>query len=532
MNAQKKVLLVLAGILIVSIIVLISNKSPNDGESNFITDPRIMEGKQLADQYCGGCHKVPDPNLLPWRTWRFETLAAMAPFLGVYDPQSTYDPNRNRYLPDNFYPSDPIISQEEWQKIRDYYLNESSQEWTLPEKNPAIITDTLFFEAHFSNVQSKLPPAITTVKFDPGNRLIYASDFQSEGFMVFNDNLELEHSFDIESTIANIQILSDDWETEPGPREFLLTFMGNLYPSDAPYGFVQTGWLDPEIQNTGLDSVFVSDITRPVESKFVDLNKDGKKDLLINEFGHRMGSLFWMENKGDGNPPEKRILIDTPGCIQSYVADYTRNGWPDVLSLCTQTDQAIYLFSNEGDGQFERSTLLEFEVTAGSSSFEIHDFNKDGYPDILYTSGDNADFSKVFKPYHGVFIYLNDGQNQFKQQWFYPINGAYNAKARDFDGDGLLDIAVISFFADYKNTPEEGFLYFKNEGDLLFSAYHHPAATSGRWQTMDVADWTGNGRDDIVLANFSMGYSMVSDSIMKKWKETPHILVLENKSKQ
>ena len=530
MNAPKKVAFIFAGILIVFIIFFQINRNGDDSEDNSITDPYIREGKRLADAYCGSCHTVPDPDLLPWRTWRFETLAAMAPFLGVDDPHSSYNPNRNPYLPDDFYPTEPIINQEEWQKIRDYYLHESSQEWNLPEKDPAIITDPLFFKARFSDVQAEHPPTVTSVTFDPGNRRIYASDFQNGAFMVFNEKLELEHSLEIESTIADVQILSDDWQMRSGPRKFLLTFIGELYPSDAPYGFIRSGWYDPEIQKAGLDSVLVSGITRPVESQFVDLNRDGVKDLLVNEFGHRMGRLFWMENSGDGRLLEKRVLIDTPGCIQSYVFDYTQNGWPDVLSLCTQTDQSIYLFSNNGNGQFERSKLLEFEVTAGSSSFEVHDFNDDGHPDILYTSGDNADFSNVYKPYHGVYIYLNDGQNGFQQKWFYPVNGAYNAKARDFNGDGYVDIAVISFFADYENTPEEGFLFFENEGNFSFTPYHHPAASSGRWQTMDVADWTGNGRDDIVLANFSTGPSMVSDSLQKKWEKAPHILVLENRS--
>lgn len=529
MNAQKKVLLIFAGILIVFLILLQINWTTGSDNDNSISDPYILEGKRLAMAHCGSCHKVPSPDLLPWKTWRFETLAAMAPFLGVDDPQSSYDPNRNPYLPEDLYPSEPTISQEEWQNIRDYYLHESPKEWNLPKKDLAIITDTLFFKARSSEVRPEEAPTVTSVKFDPGNRNIYASDFQSGEFMVFDENLELEHSHEIESTIANIQILSDNWQSQPGHREFLLTFIGNLYPSDAPYGFVRTGWYDSESKSAGLDSVLVSDITRPVESQFSDLNQDGINDLLVNEFGHRMGSLFWMEN---GHRSETHELIKTPGCIQSHVMDYTRNGRPDVLSLCTQTDQAIYLFSNNGGGQFERVKLLEFEVTAGSSSFEIHDFNDDGYPDILYTSGDNADFSKIFKPYHGVYIYLNDGQNSFQKEWFYHINGAYNAKARDFDDDGHLDLAVISFFADYENSPEEGFLYFKNEGDFTFTPYHHPASTLGRWQTMDVADWTGNGQLDIVLANFSTGPSFMPDSIQQKWKTAPHILVLENRLKQ
>ncbi len=52
----------------------------------------------------------------------------------------------------------------------------------------------------------------------------------------------------------------------------------------------------------------------------------------------------------------------------------------------------------------------------------------------------------------------------FNQKYFFPINGCYKAMARDFDGDGDLDIATISFFADYEHQPEEGFVYLENKG--------------------------------------------------------------------
>lgn len=531
-NAQKKVLFSLIGILFVFAIVLHIKKNPGIGTENEITDPYFLEGKQLATTYCGSCHKFPDPNLLPWRTWRFETLPAMAPFLGIDINRSSYNPSRNPYLPENYYPSEPVISTQEWQKIQDYYLRSAPQELNTIEKVPPITVDTLFFSASFSDFQTENPPGITALKFDTENRQIYASDFHEGAFIILNEDLQLEHRLEIESTLADIQILSENWQTKSGPRELLFTHIGHLYPSDAPYGSVRIGRYDSGTQSASADSILISDITRPVESQFADLNRDGREDLLVNEFGHRMGSLFWLENKGNGTAPEKHVLIKTPGCIQSYVTDYTRNGWPDIISLCTQTDQAIYIFSNKGEGEFERKKLLQFEVTAGSSSFELHDFNDDGHMDILYTSGDNADFSKVLKPYHGVYIYLNDGQDQFSQNWFYPVNGAYDAKARDFDKDGDLDIALISFFADYDRSPEEGFVFFINEGDFSFTPTHHPAAAGGRWQTMDVADWTGNGRDDIVLANFSMGPALAADSVQNKWKKSPHILLLENRKNE
>jgi hypothetical protein len=52
--------------------------------------------------------------------------------------------------------------------------------------------------------------------------------------------------------------------------------------------------------------------------------------------------------------------------------------------------------------------------------------------------------------------------------------------ARDFDSDGSLDIAAISFFADYAAQPEESFLYFHNISDFQFRAYTVPGISGGR----------------------------------------------------
>jgi hypothetical protein len=121
---------------------------------------------------------------------------------------------------------------------------------------------------------------------------------------------------------------------------------------------------------------------------------------------------------------------------------------------------------------------------------------------------------------------MNDGKNHFKQQYFFPINGCYKAVARDFDGDGDLDIAVISFFADYARQPEEGFVYLENKGNLEFQPYTVPEAKDGRWLTMDVADLDGDGRPDIILGNFSTAPAMVKSK--NNWKHGPPFLVLKN----
>jgi hypothetical protein len=156
----------------------------------------------------------------------------------------------------------------------------------------------------------------------------------------------------------------------------------------------------------------------------------------------------------------------------------------------------------------------------------MDDFNKDGFPDIVYTCGDNADFSEILKPYHGVYIFLNDGNWNFEQKYFFPINGCYKAMARDFDGDGDLDLAVISFFADYQKQPEEGFVYLENIGNLVFMPHSMKAAQHGRWLTMDVGDLDGDGRPDIFLGNLSVGLGSLKSDI--PWDKEPPFLYLKN----
>src|SRR5581483_1594255 len=97
----------------------------------------------------------------------------------------------------------------------------------------------------------------------------------------------------------------------------------------------------------------------------------------------------------------------------------------------------------------------------------------------------------------------NEGNNHFKQQSFFHINGCYKAIARDFDHDGDVDIAAISFFADYAHRPEEAFVYLDNAAGK-WQAHTFTAATTGRWMIMGAGDLDGDGYTDLVLGNFSL----------------------------
>ncbi|MBS1575178.1 MAG: VCBS repeat-containing protein, partial [Bacteroidetes bacterium] len=270
-------------------------------------------------------------------------------------------------------------------------------------------------------------------------------------------------------------------------------------------------------------------LQRPVQVLQADIKRDGKEDYVVCEFGFLTGALSWMENKGNGKFI-RHVLRSLPGAIKCYISDENNDGLPDLWVLFAQGEEGVFLFTNQGNGNFSQKELIRFPPVYGSSYFELDDFNNDGFKDILYTCGDNADYSAILKPYHGVYIFLNDGKNNFQQKYFFPVNGCYKAVAKDFDNDGDLDIASIAHFADYQRQPEEGFVYFENKGNFDFVPQSLPAAQNGRWLTMDAGDFDQDGYTDLLLGNFSIAPSFIKSKV--DWKNAPPFLLLKNKGKK
>jgi len=543
------------------------------------------KGKLLSEKYCGGCHLPVAPAMLDKATWTAHVLPAMAPKLGIGVWQGNgYYVKRGNGM---------NISIEDWNAIVAFYkelapekleaakapqpLAEdlklfdiqaagpegSPSEVILTEIGPNKLTlvkqikaeteldlvdskrlvdgtpnvvksgitwdaavglksrlEAIGAKAEIRAKQGSIMATTTMVNINPFTGELYSSSEHSATLFRWDSLLHSQTAIKLQSAAVDLNWQSADVG--------LLTCIGNLRAVDVAQGML---WkIHPSRPEAEQVKTIGMGLPRPVQSIGADFNRDGLMDYLVCGFGHDYGGLYVLKQTAEDDY-KKLPVWEVPGAIHSVVADFDKDGWPDIMTLFAYADEGIWLFTNDRNGGFKQRQLLRFPPVNGSTSFQVVDMNKDGLPDILYTSGDNGDYSMELKPFHGVYLYLNKGDFHFEKEWFYPVNGCTKAVAADFDGDGDLDIASIAFFADLKHHPGEKFILFKQEKPLEFTPHTMPELQkAGRWICMDVGDFDRDGDPDIVLGNYSKGF-IIQDGFRPDWNVNIPLVLLRNNSK-
>ncbi|NLR56467.1 VCBS repeat-containing protein [Chitinophaga polysaccharea] len=477
------------------------------------------KGKKLADKYCSGCHLPVSPDLLDKDTWTRHVLPAMALKLGIRVWSG------NHYYPPMPGEKPALISIKEWTELVAYYQTQAPEK-LLPAKPPVPLQhDWSIFSMQTPVMKDSLEPAATTmVAFLPDGSGLLTSDGNNNTLTRWNRDRQVLNTWKLPSPAVNVLFTKDS----TGQQSGILTEIGNMRAVDVSAGIVTRLSLDnPHSQQKDL----MPFLKRPVQTLTADFDKDGLEDMLVCAFGHNQGGLYWLKQLPD-HTFKNLPIWEVPGALQAITGDFNRDGYTDIMALFAAGDEGIWLFENDRKGGFTSRNLLRFPPLYGSTSFQLTDFNGDGQPDILYTCGDNADFSMVLKPYHGLYVYLNEGNNKYRETWHYPVNGCTKAVAADFNHDGKMDIAAIAFFADFQNNPAEKFIFFEGGNKpLSFTPHAPPIEKEGRWICMDVKDSDGDGDLDIVLGNYARGF-IILDDYKADWKEYQPFIVLLNNSKR
>ena len=493
MNTRKRksrIVQIALSIFIFYVIVL--SCGPTQKEQP-ISTKEYIQSESLARIHCASCHQYVPPEMLDRPTW----------------------PRVLRAMEQEMHKTGYMIDHDDWIKIQQFYR--------------------LYAPASFFSAQSSPKPGSQTL-YTMGNS-VTLPDFEMDATMVnFNS---IDKSIYVGTSHQKLYKLNEKQEIEVKPinnvpiqlrsegNNVYQLCIGSLKPSNDPSGQLLR-------QNDGQSILLIDSLIRPIDLTTFDFNNDGKLEYLIAQFGSTVGtvatgrlSLFTHVN----GSLQEQIIDNLPGATQSEVIDLNNDGFMDIIALFSQGNEGINAYINQGNLIFQKIELLRFSPVWGTNSFDLADIDGDNDIDIITTHGDNDDYSQIYKPYHGIRIYTNNGSNKYSESFFYPINGASKVSCADLDHDGDHDFVVLAMYPNLFSQSWETLTLFTQTGEGKFEPSYFEEAPSNNWIVMEVADIDSDGDMDIITApNQSIGHS-IPQNIKQQWISNPkHINIWLNKT--
>jgi hypothetical protein len=225
-----------------------------------------------------------------------------------------------------------------------------------------------------------------------------------------------------------------------------------------------------------------------------DWNGDAILDLAcplhraLNE--NSIGTLLGNGNGTFRTGPES----PTPGLeyIEEIVAgDFDEDGIADqVLSAHTPGSPSWYgivVAAGTGTGSFLEGPLIRTPEGSGARNLATGDFNRDGHLDLAFT-----EYARPQDEYD-LHIFAGDGGGGLVLSGSYAVGRhPQDVASADLNGDGWLDLVT-------SNSDSVLVLLGDGMGD-----FHQAVAYHGRNGSVVLADFTGDGRLDVAVAD---GYS-------------------------
>lgn len=480
------------------------------------------DGHTLFLRYCSLCHMAPDPQSLTKEIWKNHVLPIMASRMGIvypnYDPlRGLSDDEKAIVNKNNIIPEQPMLSQDDWKKIETYIIANAPD--TIPPDESRLTRNSALTQFKRINIQidDQGPSMITSLKFNDETKTLWVGNF-------YKQVINWQYAAGITKTYAvNSPVV--DFNFDKNSTYF--TEIGKLYPTELSTGSY--------VKQTGdIATTLLPDLHRPVHSQIDDLNGDGIQEIVVCNFGNKVGSLSLFKKNKSSDKYTEDILLPMPGAVMCFIKDMDGDGKKDIVAMFSQGDESVYIFYQKENLKFKAKRVLRFPPNYGTTDMTLVDYNHDGLTDIVTVHGDNADYSNILKAYHGIRLNLNQGNGIFKERFFYPIYGVTRVLADDFDGDGDIDFATTSFFPDYGKLLKESFVYLQNEDSkqFKFKTFILNSGLPIKSLTMEKADVDGDGDMDIILGNFSQTPGKVPADLDEQWKNAKYgLILLQNTAK-
>ena len=229
---------------------------------------------------------------------------------------------------------------------------------------------------------------------------------------------------------------------------------------------------------------------------FGDFNNDGKLDAaVVNSCGtdptcFSPGTVsIFLGNGSGGFALQSSPTVDyTP--VAAAVGDFNGDGKLDLAvvnacgaeSYCPSNGTVSILLGN-GDGTF--APEVDYEVDAQPESIAVGDFNGDGILDLAVTNFNNDDLTILF----------GNGDGTFTRTAMCAVSISPRlVVAGDFNGDGILDLAVTSY-------SDNGVYILQGQGNGQFTVGSLIPTGNGP-ASLVAGDFNGDGVPDLAVVNW------------------------------
>jgi hypothetical protein len=300
--------------------------------------------------------------------------------------------------------------------------------------------------------------------------------------------------------------------------------------------------------------LFVEVARTPLLLAASDFNKDNRQDLVVSN--NQGGVVSVLLGNGNGTFQTPRTF-PVPQALGVGVADFNTDGNADLV-VSNENLSSIALLLGDGTGSFRPA----IQVPSGRlpSAVLTGDFNHDGKADYLTSNVDPNTISVVLGKGNGTFIdigpavptngavsnqiiaadFNNDGISDLAQvntgivgslgntisvllgnasggfhsaQKFTVGTQPSGLAAVDFNHDGRLDL-VVSDFGDRINNIGGDIALLLGNSDGSFQAPRKFVAGPGSPASVAVADFNGDGKPDVVVAQASTAIAPAAVSLL------------------
>ena len=246
---------------------------------------------------------------------------------------------------------------------------------------------------------------------------------------------------------------------------------------------------------TFAEPLIIASFVAAVIEQPVDLDNDGKLDILVNDY---IGGthLNWMRNLGGGDFADLAPITSLFGAGSGEFIDFDADGDADLIEIMHTGTIGYY----ENLGGVEFTSLQYLSETTLQPYFSLAmDADNDGDKDLFCCSTVDHKIAWVENLGEGHF---GDLKTAVSGLFFDPLH----MSSADIDGDDFNDLIAVS---DYESTV----VWFKNMGDGTFSDAILISEDQVQPNFVLAADWDNDGDNDVIASSSGDHQIMLYENI-------------------